>query len=113
MIEIKTVFLYWQNPPGLSEDISDTYKKEMGDYKANKYLWNFMDRLDLKERNKVSRETLGKYFYDLSKLVFAGVAVGSVVQLTQSKEFSVLLIMITLGVFVSFVFAVVGFLILK
>ena len=54
-----------------------------------------------------------RYFYDLSKLVFAGVAVGSVVQLTQSKEFSVLLIMITLGVFVSFVFAVVGFLILK
>ena len=53
-----------------------------------------MDRLDLKERNKVSRETLGKYFYDLSKLVFAGVAVGSVVQLTQSKEFSVLLIIL-------------------
>ena len=57
-----------------------------------------MDRLDLKERNKVSRETLGKYFYDLSKLVFAGVAVGSVVQLTQSKEVSVLLIMITITI---------------
>ena len=32
-----------------------------------------MDRNELRDIDKVSRETLGKFFYDLAKLVFAGV----------------------------------------
>ena len=72
-----------------------------------------MDRAELKERNKVSREMLGKYFYDLSKLVFAGVVIGGVMQFAQSKDFELLPIMASLGIFVSVIFAIVGFIILK
>ena len=32
-----------------------------------------------KEREKTSRETLGKYFYDLSKLAFGAMVLGVVV----------------------------------
>lgn len=67
----------------------------------------------MKERNKVSREMLGKYFYDLSKLVFAGVVIGGVMQFAQSKDFELLPIMASLGIFVSVIFAIVGFIILK
>lgn len=33
---------------------------------------------DRKERDKISRETLGKYFYDLSKLSFGSMVLGVV-----------------------------------
>ena len=56
---------------------------------------------------------LGKYFYDLSKLVFAGVVIGGVMQFAQSKDFELLPIMASLGIFVSVIFAIVGFIILK
>ena len=35
-----------------------------------------MDRSEQKERDKIFRQSLGKFFIDLSKLVFAGVVVG-------------------------------------
>ena len=38
-----------------------------------------MDRNEQKERDKLFRQSLGKFFIDLSKLVFAGVVVGGVV----------------------------------
>ena len=72
-----------------------------------------MDRSEQKERDKIFRQSLGKFFIDLSKLVLLGVVVGGAVQLTQTKDFVLLPIMATIGIFVSFVFAIVGFLILK
>ena len=72
-----------------------------------------MDRKELRERDKVFRQTLGKFFIDLSKLVFAGVVVGGAVQLTQSRDFDLLPFMAALGLFVSVLFAFVGFLILR
>lgn len=72
-----------------------------------------MDRSELKERDKIFRQTLGKFFIDLSKLVFAGVVVGGAVQLVQSRDFALLPIMAFLGIFVSLVFAIVGFIILR
>ena len=72
-----------------------------------------MDRSEQKERDKVFRQSLGKFFIDLSKLVFAGVVVGGAVQLMQTRDFELLPIMATVGISGSFVFAIVGFLILK
>ena len=72
-----------------------------------------MDRSEQKGRDKIFRQSLGKFFIDLSKLVLLGVVVGGAVQLTQTKDFVLLPIMATIGIFVSFVFAIVGFLILK
>ena len=72
-----------------------------------------MDRSEQKERDKVFRQSLGKFFIDLSKLVFAGVVVGGAVQLMQTRDFELLPIMATIGISVSFVVAIVGFLILK
>lgn len=72
-----------------------------------------MDRNEQKERDKLFRQSLGKFFIDLSKLVFAGVVVGGVVQLTQARDYMLLAIMVALGILVSFVFASVGFKILR
>ena len=50
---------------------------------------------------------------DLSKLVFAGVVVGGVVQLTQSRDYALMAVMVVLGILVSCIFAFVGFKILR
>ena len=72
-----------------------------------------MDRNEQKERDKLFRQSLGKFFIDLSKLVFAGVVVGGVVQLTQSRDYALMAVMVVLGILVSCIFAFVGFKILR
>ena len=67
-----------------------------------------MDRNEQKERDKLFRQSLGKFFIDLSKLVFAGV-----VQLTQSRDYALMAVMVVLGILVSCIFAFVGFKILR
>ncbi|WP_455636092.1 DUF6722 family protein [Parabacteroides sp.] len=39
-----------------------------------------------KERNKVRKENLGKFFYDLAKLTFAGVVIGGIIMLYGEPE---------------------------
>ena len=72
-----------------------------------------MDRNEQKERDKLFRQSLGKFFIDLAKLVFAGVVVGGVVQLTQSRDYALMAVMVVLGILVSCIFAFVGFKILR
>ena len=72
-----------------------------------------MDRNEQKERDKLFRQSLGKFFIDLYKLVFAGVVVGGVVQLTQSRDYALMAVMVVLGILVSCIFAFVGFKILR
>ena len=72
-----------------------------------------MDGNEQKERDKLFRQSLGKFFIDLCKLVFAGVVVGGVVQLTQSKDYALMAVMVVLGILVSCIFAFVGFKILR
>ena len=38
----------------------------------------------LNEKNKFRKETLGKFFYDLAKLSFAGLAIGWIMQITKA-----------------------------
>ena len=72
-----------------------------------------MDRNELRDIDKVSRETLGKFFYDLAKLVFAGVVFvnASSIYLSENK-FYVVLMMIS-GLILTFGLAMVGYMILK
>ena len=72
-----------------------------------------MDRNELKERDKLFRQSLGKFFIDLSKLVFAGVVVGGVMQLVNSDNLIFSIVMIAFGVVASSFLAYVGFLILR
>lgn len=72
-----------------------------------------MDRNELRDIDKVSRETLGKFFYDLAKLVFAGVVLvnASSVYLSENKAY-VIFMMIS-GLVLTFGLALLGYLILK
>ena len=38
----------------------------------------------LNEKNKFRKETLGKFFYDLAELSFAGLAIGWIMQITKA-----------------------------
>lgn len=38
---------------------------------------------EVKEKEKTSRETLGKFFYDLAKISFTALVVGSVVSVEE------------------------------
>ena len=44
------------------------------------------EKRDIRERERVSKETLGKFFYDLSKLSFAALVIGSVASVVINKD---------------------------
>ena len=46
-------------------------------------------RKDTKEKNKVRRETLAKYLYDLSKVTFTGLVVGSFATLFSKESVNI------------------------
>lgn len=41
---------------------------------------------EVKEKEKASRETLGKFFYDLAKISFTALVVGSIVSVATQQE---------------------------
>lgn len=70
-------------------------------------------KLEEKEKNKTSRETLGKFFYDLAKLVFASMAlvggVSLIVAAPQVKQF----ILLAIGLCFTFLLAYTGYKVLN
>ena len=42
---------------------------------------------EVKEKEKTSRETLGKFFYDLAKISFTALVVGSVVSFEEVADY--------------------------
>ena len=72
-----------------------------------------MDRNELRDIDRVSRETLEKFFYDLAKLVFAGVVLvnASSIYLSENKVYVVF--MMVSGLILTFGLALLGYLILK
>lgn len=44
------------------------------------------------ERKKTRKETMGKYFYDLSKLTFAAMVLGGTISFFQGSEFKWLIV---------------------
>lgn len=71
-------------------------------------------REERKEKDKTSRETLGKFFYDLSKTTFTIMVLGNIatVFIGEVNPYMVSL-MIVLGLLITFLFAYVGNKILK
>ncbi len=45
---------------------------------------NFEKIIIKKERDKIRRETLGKFFFDLAKLVFAAIVLGEILLLQEN-----------------------------
>ena len=66
------------------------------------------------EKQKTSRETLGKFFYDLAKTTFAVMVLGNVATVFIGDTDAVIVsTMIFLGMFITFLFAYVGNKVLK
>lgn len=65
------------------------------------------------EREKLSRETLGKFFYDLAKLAFTAMVLGSVVSLFSKDSEAGQIILLLCGTIVTTIFAYIGYNILK
>lgn len=72
-----------------------------------------MTAKDDREKERVSRETLGKYFYDLSKTSFASFVVANVIAIFVSDNVLVPISLILFGVVATVVLAVAGYRILK
>ena len=53
---------------------------------------------------KTSRETLGKFFYDLAKISFTALVVGSVVSVATQQEKVENWVLILIGIFVTYIF---------
>lgn len=66
-----------------------------------------------KEQDKVSRENLGKFFYDLAKLSFATLVIGSTASVIIKKDNIDSWIIISIGAFVTYIFAYIGYKIIK
>ena len=65
------------------------------------------------EKEKLSHETLGKFFYDLAKITFTALVVGNIISVVtqqQKREFWLLTIC---GTFVTYIFSYVGYKIIK
>ena len=62
---------------------------------------------EVKEKEKTSRETLGKFFYDLEKISFTALVVA-----TQQEKVEYW-ILILIGIFVTYIFSYIGYKIIK
>lgn len=73
-----------------------------------------MGQKDNKEKEKTSRETLGKFFYDLAKTSFASMVVGDVVAMFLKEHLTNNAVgLFVIGVLATIIFAGIGFKILK
>lgn len=71
------------------------------------------ERREERERDKSRRENLGKFFYDLAKLTFAGLVVGGIVSLKPDTDISVDVYRVIIGSISTIIFARIGNIIFK
>ena len=67
----------------------------------------------MKENTGIGRETLGKFFYDLAKIVFTGLVVGGAFSLVTEQKGLEYIILMSVGIVISCVFVFVGYKILN
>ena len=78
------------------------------------YTKQIEQRQERKERDKTSRETLGKFFYDLAKTTFTIMVIGNLATVFVGEVNPYMIsLMILLGLFITFLFAYTGNKILK
>ena len=70
-------------------------------------------KVETKEKLKTSRETLGKYFYDLSKLVFGVMILGVIIPWLTDIENNNYWLIFGIGIFSTIILALFGNRILK
>lgn len=68
---------------------------------------------EVKEKEKVSRETLGKYFYGLSKLTFGAMVLGVVVPWFSDSTNPYYWMLLVIGIFSTACLAFFGYKIIK
>lgn len=68
---------------------------------------------EVKEKEKTSRETLGKFFYDLAKISFTALVVGSIVSVATQQDRLEYWLLILIGMFVTYIFSYIGYKIIK
>lgn len=68
---------------------------------------------EVKEKNKVRRETLGKFFYDLAKLTFAAIVLGGLTPIYANMDNSTNWGLIIAGTIFTIIFSLIGNKILK
>ena len=65
------------------------------------------------ETRRLSRDKLGSFFYDLAKIAFTALVVGSIVSVvTEQKKFEHW-ILIAIGSLVTYIFSIIGYKIIK
>lgn len=68
---------------------------------------------EVKEKDKVRREKLAGLFFDLAKISFTALVVGSVVSVATQQEKVEYWILILIGIFVTYIFSYIGYKIIK
>lgn len=71
------------------------------------------ENADKKDRDRASREALGKFFYDLAKLAFAALVIGSITSIVVKDDNVDSWIIVGIGSFVTYIFAYIGYKIIK
>ena len=66
-------------------------------------------REERKEKDKTSRETLGKFFYDLAKLVFGAMTLVGAVSLITGEQSIDNIILLILGIVSTSILATIGY----
>lgn len=67
----------------------------------------------MKENTGIGRETLGKYFYDLAKIVFTGLVVGGAFSLVTEQNVRGYIILMGIGIIITGGFMFLGYKVLK
>ncbi len=70
-------------------------------------------RRETTEKEKLSRETLGKFFFDLAKLVFTAMALVGGVSLIIDEPQTKQGVLAVMGILLTYTFAIIGYKILK
>jgi hypothetical protein len=66
-----------------------------------------------KQRDMLSREILGKFFFDIAKLIFAAMVVGGGASLIVEDYKTKYWLLLICGLFSTYIFAYIGFKIIK
>lgn len=72
-----------------------------------------MDRDELRERNKLIREQIGKFFLDMAKLAFAGVVLVKIASADPAESVLSIIVTMIFGSILTVIFALIGYWILK
>lgn len=62
-------------------------------------------KTEAKEKNKLRKEKLAGFFFDLAKLIFAGLVIGSVTPIFTEKFQIVNLVFMLLGIYSTYILA--------